>query len=259
MTSGLVRQAFVEHFAAGTPTRRIDRDLPVEVPVALEYDGITYAVMMATPVDLDDYARGFAIGEGLLTPETAPLSSHFAEVEHGWIVRTTLPGGTAQAMVARVRRRIGDSSCGLCGMETLAEVARSLPQVAVPCRPEPAAVFAALRALRTLQPLGRATGAMHAAAICAPDGRIAIVREDVGRHNALDKAIGALAAQQEQRPMFALLSARCSYELVEKAVRGGLGGLVTISAPTSMAIRRARDAGLALYVLARSDSILELA
>ncbi len=254
--AGAIPAAFEEHFADGRPAAAHRRDLAVEAPVALEYDGINYAVMMATPLDLADFARGFAIGEGLLAPGATLAGVDIAEVANGWIVRARLPGGAAPAMLERVRRRGGESSCGRCGIETREEVARPLPQVAAPCRPGPGAIFAALRAMPARQPLGARTGAMHAAAICRADGGIALLREDVGRHNALDKAIGAMPAGRLRGPRFALLSARCSYELVEKAVRAGLGALVTVSAPTSLAWERARGAGLPLYVLARDDSLL---
>ena len=262
MPGGTMASRFTEHFADGRSARQVERPLAGEVPVALEFNGVTWAVMMATPEDLADYARGFAIGEGLISPDAPPLSVDVARIDDGWIVRTRLPGSNAGTMAERVRRRIGDSSCGLCGMDTLAEVARPLPPVAVPMQPEPAAIFRAGSMLRDHQPIGRATGAAHAAAICTMDGAIACVREDVGRHNAFDKAIGAWTAAGAgpggAAPHFAMLSARCSFELVEKAVRSGLSALVTISAPTSMAVERARDAGLPLFVLARGDSVLEL-
>ncbi|MEY4239142.1 MAG: formate dehydrogenase accessory sulfurtransferase FdhD [Pseudomonadota bacterium] len=125
---------------------------------------------------------------------------------------------------------------------------------------EPAAIFAALAALREQQPLGAATGAAHAAAHCRPDGTITAVREDVGRHNALDKLIGAKArAGQALAPGFVLSTARCSYEIVEKAVRGGATTLVCISLPTSLAAQRAQSAGLSLWALAREDSVLQVA
>lgn len=254
--AGIIPAGFEEHFADGRPAGAHRRDLAVEAPVALEFDGINYAVMMATPIDLADFARGFAIGEGLLAPGAAALPVEVVEVENGWIVRARLPGGGAPDMLDRVRRRIGDSSCGLCGIETLEQVARPLPPVKEPCRPAPAAIFRALGALPDRQALGGRTGAMHAAAICRPDGEIVLLREDAGRHNAFDKAVGAMTSEGLRGPLFALLSARCSYELVEKAVRARLGALVTVSAPTSMAWQRAEAAGLPLYVLAREDSLL---
>jgi FdhD protein len=234
------------------------REIPVEAPVAFEFDGIGYAVMMATPGDLEDFAHGFAMAEGMLKQGEMLQSFAAAELEHGWIVRATLCSGSPVAAFERARRRSGDSSCGLCGVETLATLAEPLPPVETPVIVAEEAMFRALHALPSHQPLGNRTRATHAAAICRPDGTIVLVREDVGRHNALDKAIGAFARQRIEGPHFGLLTARCSYELVEKAVRGGLGALATVSAPTSLACERAALAGLPLHVLARPDSFCAL-
>lgn len=234
------------------------REIPVETPVALEFNGIAYAVMMATPADLEDFATGFAIAERLIAPGETLGEIAVAVVEAGVIVRANLAGEGADRVFARARTRVAESSCGLCGIENLAALARPLPLVAAPIRLEAAAVAAALAALPAHQALGRATAGTHAAAICRPDGAITLVREDVGRHNALDKAIGARARAGLAEPCFALSTARCSYEIVEKTVIAGIGALVTISAPTTLAIDRARSANLPLYVLARADGVLEV-
>jgi formate dehydrogenase accessory protein FdhD len=157
----------------------------------------------------------------------------------------------------RVRARVAESSCGLCGIENLEAVARPLPPVAAHESLEETAIFAALAALREHQPLGRKTGAAHAAAFALPAGAILHAREDVGRHNAMDKLIGALAAAgQDPAAGFIHSTARCSYEIVEKAVRAGATRLVTVSLPTSMAVARTEQAGLSLRSLARDDSVL---
>ena len=157
----------------------------------------------------------------------------------------------------RARTRVSESSCGLCGIENIEQVLRPLPPVTARIRTDRTAIAAALASLHDHQPLGRATGAVHAAAFCSPDGTIRLAREDVGRHNALDKLVGALArAGIDAATGFILLSARCSYELVEKTVRAGCPMLVTISAPTSLAATRAVQAGLTLVTLARADSAL---
>jgi FdhD protein len=233
------------------------RALPVEVPVSVEVCGIGYAVMMATPADLEDYALGFALAEGLVdTPaQLNRVDAH--SIEGGWALRLWLAPERAGLALERARRRVGESSCGLCGIENIEEVLRPLPPVTARLEVGRAAIAAALAALTAHQPLGRATGAVHAAAFCAPTGDILCVREDVGRHNALDKLIGALAwAGTDPATGFILLSARCSYELVEKTVRAGCPLLVTISAPTSLAADRAAAAGLTLVSLARADSAL---
>ena len=237
----------------------VTREWVREVPVALEFNGLAYAVMMATPADLEDFATGFALTEGLAAHAGEVTDLAVAEVELGWIVRAALSGLGAEQLGERVRSRVAESSCGLCGIENLEAVARPLPPVAAHDPIAPDAIFAALAAMQHLQPLGFATGAAHAAAWCDSAGAVGCVREDVGRHNALDKLIGAMArAGRTLAPGFVLSTARCSYEIVEKAVRSGATSLVTMSLPTSMAVDRARAAGLSLWVLARDDSVLLL-
>ncbi len=236
--------------------RKLTRAWVPEVPVALEFNGLSYAVMMATPRDLEDFATGFALNEGLVARAADVSDIAIAEVELGWIVRASLTGLGIDKLTERVRSRVAESSCGLCGIENLAEVTRPLPPVAVHSAIEPSAIFAALADLRDLQPLGRETGAAHAAAWVSHTGEIGLVREDVGRHNALDKLVGAMAqAGLALSPGFVLSTARCSYEIVEKAVRAGATTLVTVSLPTSMAVDRAKAAGLSLWVLARDDEV----
>ena len=228
-----------------------------EAPVALEFNGLSYAVMMATPRDLEDFALGFALTEGLAKEPADLADIAVAEVEQGWIVRASLSGLGIEQLTERVRTRVAESSCGLCGIENLDAVARPLPPVAAHGSLDTAAIFAALGALREHQPLGRATGAAHAAAFASPEGAILHAREDVGRHNALDKLVGALAAAgQDPAAGFILSTARCSYEIVEKAVRAGATRLVTVSLPTSLAVERAQAAALSLWSLARDDSVL---
>ncbi len=236
--------------------RPVIREWVPEAPVALEYNGLAYAVMMATPEYLVDFATGFALSEGLVARAEDVSDVGLAEVPEGWIVRATLAGVGAERLTERVRARVAESSCGLCGIENLAEVAKPLPRVAAHEAIDPAAIFAALDELPERQVLNRRTGAAHAAAWCTPSGRIAEIREDVGRHNALDKLIGGMA--RTGWPLeggFVLSTARCSYEIVEKAVKAGATTLVTVSLPTSLAVARAQSAGLSLWVLARADSV----
>ena len=246
----------LELFPDGT-RHSIARTWVPEAPVALEYNGLSYAVMMATPTDLEDFALGFALTEGLARQAEDCTDIAVAEVAQGWIVRATLSGLGVEHLTERVRARVAESSCGLCGIENLAAIARPLPPVP-PHDPIPhGGIFRALTTLRGHQPLGRDTGAAHVAAYATRDGAILCAREDVGRHNALDKLVGAMAqAGQEAASGFVLSSARCSYEIVEKAVRAGATTLVTVSLPTSLAVERARAAGLTLYSLARGDSVL---
>lgn len=235
----------------------IERQVPIEAPVALEYNGIGYAVMMATPSDLKEFAIGFSFAEGLATRVEDFEEIEVHAVEGGWVVRMTVPVERMETVTARARARVSESSCGLCGMESIEQILRALPPVTARIGTTRLAISSALAALGDHQPLGRATGAVHAAAFCSPEGLILEACEDVGRHNALDKLIGLLALKGiSPASGFILLSARCSYELVEKTVRAGCPLLVTISAPTSLAVERATAAGLTLVALARSDSAL---
>lgn len=249
-------QQVTEHGVSGG-TIQLESTFVPEVPVALEYNGLSYAVMMASPNDLQDFALGFALTEGLAASSDELSDLAVIEVENGWICRAHLSGLGIDKLTDRVRARVAESSCGLCGIENLAAVSTPLPQVASHDPLEPGAIFAALSTLRDHQPLTRQTGAAHAAAFCSADGKILHAREDVGRHNAMDKLVGALAnAGQDAGEGFILSSARCSYEIVEKAVRAGATRLVTISLPTSMAVERAKAAGLSLWCLARDDSVI---
>ena len=233
------------------------RDWVPEAPVALEFNGLSYAVMMATPVDLEDFATGFALTEGLADTFANIIDIAVAETDKGWIVRTMLSGLGADKLGERVRTRVAESSCGLCGIENLEALARPLPKVAGHTALAGSSIFSALGGLKGRQPLGAETGAAHAAAFANGEGVIACVREDVGRHNAMDKLIGAMArAGQPLADGLVLSTARCSYEIVEKAVKAGATSLVTVSLPTSLAVERARAAGLSLWALARDDSVL---
>jgi FdhD protein len=235
----------------------LERPVPVEAPVALEYCGLGYAVMMASPADLEDFIIGHAIGEGLVGEGADVTAVEAAQIDGGWVVRANLPEDAREKIFARARNRVSDSSCGLCGVDSIAEALRPLPTVSAPAPTSRAAIARALADLSQHQPLNAATGAVHAAAFCTPDGEILCVREDVGRHNALDKLIGALSQTEIAIAQgFVLLSARCSFELVEKTVRSGATMLVTISAPTSLAAERAQAAGLTLVALARADAVL---
>lgn len=230
------------------------------MPVAIEVNGIGYAVLMATPEALDDLAYGFALAERLIDRAEDVIDVDVHPTPRGSIVRIILAERVAGRIGERVRHRLSESSCGLCGIENLDQALRTLPMLATRWSGEDAAVFRALAALDAVQPLGRATRAVHGAAACTADGAIRLVREDVGRHNAFDKLIGAMMRRGiAWDGGFALLTSRCSYELVEKAVLSGCPMLATISAPTSLAIDRARGAGLALRVIVRDDALLALA
>jgi len=235
----------------------IERPVADETPIAIEYNGLGYAVLMATAADLDDLAFGFSRAERLIETARQIVDVEGHAVERGTMLRITLAEDRLDRVVERVRHRVSESSCGLCGIENLEQALRSLPGVAAGSPPPDRAVFAALGDLSAHQPLNAATGGVHAAALCGRDGAIRLVREDVGRHNAFDKLIGAMMRQGlDWDGGFALLSSRCSYELVEKAALAGCPTLVTVSAPTGLAIDRARQAGVRLIALARPDAML---
>lgn len=256
MTGAAAPQSFRLIALDGSDTA-VTRAVAEEHPVALEYNGIGYAVLMATPHDLEDLAFGFSLTERLIEASSDILDVNVHETPDGTLLRITLAEDRVERVVERVRHRVSESSCGLCGIENLEQALRPLPRLSEESAADVKAIFQALRALPGLQPLSAETGAVHAAALCNPQGDILLVREDVGRHNAFDKLIGAtLRAGLGWQQGFALLSSRCSYELVEKAVLARCPMLVTISAPTGLAIRRAGEAGLKLVVLAREDAVL---
>lgn len=257
--SGQARVDFVRTARDGS-AEPIARNVPLERPIALEFNGIGYAVMMATPCDLEDFAVGFALSERVASHPAEIVDVDCHSTAQGEIVRVTLSAERAPELFERVRHRTSDSSCGLCGIENLEQALRPLPPVPAQT-PVPAdAIFRALASLRDHQPLNRETGAAHAAARCSAAGGILEVREDVGRHNAFDKLIGAMARTGAGWDGgFALLSSRCSYELVEKAALSSCSTLVTISAATDLAVARAKECGLTLVMLARPDAMLTVA
>jgi FdhD protein len=243
--------------SAGGDRDDISRDLAVETPVAIEVNGLGYAVLMASPIDLIDLVYGFLLTERLIERPQEIMDVAIAEITAGIVARVMVEQSASQRLAQRVRHRTSDSSCGLCGIENLEQALRPLPRIVQAWRGADEAIFNALSELDMRQPLNRATGAVHAAARCTRDGSMVDVREDVGRHNAFDKLIGAMIrAGQSWDGGFALLTSRCSYELVEKAALSGCPMLATISAPTDLAVRRAAEAGLALRVLARRDALL---
>lgn len=234
-----------------------NRQVAIEAPVSIEFNGIGYAVMMATPTDLEDFVTGFAISERLVDRADQLGAIDVHRHEKGWIIRANVASEKADTVFERARTRVAESSCGLCGLENLELVARPLPKVSEHRPVHRDHIFAALAALHDHQPLNKATGGVHAAAWVDETGTIICVREDVGRHNALDKLIGAMARDNRSLSTgFVLTTSRCSYEIVEKAVIARATTLVTISVPTSIAIERAQSCGLTLISLARLDSYL---
>jgi FdhD protein len=231
-----------------------------EVPVALVFNGISHAVMLATPADLEEFALGFALTEGLLARAS---ELYGVELEHGADgIEVHLEVASACEFRLKERRRnlAGRTGCGLCGTESLAQVQRPLPSPAPHARRihvNAQAVAGALRSLRPAQVLQQFTGAVHAAAWCDADGKALLVREDVGRHNALDKLVGALVlAQADPAAGFFCITSRASFEMVQKTAMAGASMLVAVSAPTALAVRNAQAAGIALAGFARDDDFV---
>jgi FdhD protein len=250
------QSSFTVHHSNGE-TESASRSVIAEVPVALEFNGFGYAVMMATPVDLEDFMTGFALSERLIETMDELGAIETVAQSGGILLRANLAANRQERLIERVRHRTSDSSCGLCGIESLEQALRPLTPVTSQSDADSKAIFRAHANLRDCQPLNAATGAAHAAAACSSSGEIRMVREDVGRHNAFDKLIGAMARQGlSWEGGFALISSRCSYELVEKAVLSNCPMLAAISAPTALALDRAQQAGLKLVSLARTDSFL---
>lgn len=238
---------------------RVSRAIAVEMPIAIEVNGLGYAVLMATPADLEDLAYGFLRSERLIDGSEDVLEIAIHPAENGQVLRAWLKEELTERVTERVRHRVSESSCGLCGIENLEQALRPLPHISAQSNADDTAIFSSLEALSAVQPLNAKTGSVHSAALCDPNGLIIMLREDVGRHNAFDKLLGAMQRDgMDWNGGYALLSSRCSYELVEKAALANCPMLVTLSAPTSLAIERAEQCGLRLVVLARTDSYLTL-
>jgi FdhD protein len=230
----------------------IVRETPQETPIALSFDGRPHTVLMATPADVEDLAVGFTVTEAVASfSDIAEV--RLQTVEAGVMVDVRLRPGAVRHK-ARPRTLEGRSSCGLCGVQRLADAVRPLPRLADGAVFRHEAVQRATDALADRQPLGQLTRATHAAAFADRQGALVLVREDVGRHNALDKLAGALArAGRSAGDGFVVVTSRCSFEMVEKAARIGAPMLVAVSAPTDLAIQKAEEAGLTLVALARDD------
>lgn len=234
-----------------------NREIANEVPVAIEFDGAPYAVMMVTPADLEDFAVGFALSERIVAEANEIARIDIRYGARGIGIDLRLHQERSTRLAERRRALPGQSGCGLCGISTIEEALPELAPLSGAPRVMPAAIFAALNALSANQTLNRATGAVHAAAFCRVDGTISALREDVGRHNAFDKVIGHLARRKESSGEgFALLTSRCSYELVQKAILARIGALITVSAPTELAVQIAKKSHLTLIALARKDAFL---
>ena len=238
-----------------TEAQKLARDIAVETAINIVYAPVPYAVMMATPQDLHDFAIGFSLTEGIIDGADDIRSIKIETEERGLRLVVTLASDRLQRHLGRSRAMAGRTGCGLCGIDDLKNLprAKARQRQAVPVAL--ASVHRALLALEAGQPLNAVTRAVHASVYANAYGEILLVREDVGRHNALDKMIGAaLRAGLDPAGGFVLVTSRCSFEMVEKAAIFGAAVIVAISAPTSLAIERAQVHGMGLMAIARPDS-----
>lgn len=247
-------QVMVEKWRAGLGGMQAD-SVAEEVPVALEYNGISHAVMLASPQEVEDFALGFSLSEGILAHPGELFDIEVADVQDGIRVQMRIASDKFMALKEKRRNLTGRTGCGLCGAETLQQAVRRPLRVASSASFSATAIHLGMAMMQAQQELQKHTGATHAAAWLGADGEIQLVREDVGRHNALDKLIGALAAKRIDFSSGAvLITSRASYEMVQKAATLGIGFLAAVSAPTALAIRLAEETGVTLLGFARQDS-----
>ena len=245
----------VERWRHGEAGRAASDDLAAEVPVALEYNGISHAVMLASPDDLEDFALGFSLSEGIVADAGEIYEIEVAPGEIGIQVRMRIASERFAGLKERRRSLAGRTGCGLCGAESLGQVFRPLAPVSSVFRLRSDVLQLALGQMRRHQRLQQATGATHAALWVGADGSILCAREDVGRHNALDKLIGALATEGVDFGDGAVvITSRASYEMVQKAAAVGIGLVAAVSAPTALAVRMAEAFNVTLVGFARPGS-----
>lgn len=263
-----VRAAEAEDRACATPpSRNVHREIwrdgsrgsgerliPEETPVAVVYDGSTYAVMMATPEDLEDFAIGFSLTEGVVRCGADIKSIDLVRSRNGVELRIWLTGSNSQRLRERRRRIAGPTGCGLCGIESLAESVRPPEIVADGRKFTPGQIMTAMQSILPLQKLNIETRAVHAAAFWQSSRGVVALREDVGRHNALDKLAGALWRNGVAgRDGIVVLTSRVSVEMIQKTSVIGASVIVSVSAPTALAVRVANEAGITLAAIARAD------
>jgi FdhD protein len=218
-----------------------------ESPIALIYNGVPHVVVMASPANLEDLALGFSLSEAVIASAAELGGIEIVPEQTGYSIYLSIPPERVAAIGQRRRNMTARTGCGVCGAETIEQAMRDVPKVASTQRMTRHAVAEAMKQLPSLQILNVATGATHAAAWANLDGQLQLVREDVGRHNALDKLIGASAASGiDTAQGFAVITSRASYEMVQKAAMAGIGLLAAVSAPTALAVRIAREADVTL-------------
>jgi FdhD protein len=228
-----------------------------EVPVALEFNGVSHAVMLATPLDLEDFALGFALTEGIVGSADELYATDEQASPLGITLQLRIATGAFEKLKDRRRTLTGRTGCGLCGIDSLQHVVRPLPALASGAHIQQSAIPDALKHMASLQTLQQATGAVHAAAWCTAQGEVQWLREDVGRHNALDKLVGALARHAvPAHSGFICVTSRASFEMVQKTAAAGVSLLAAVSAPTSLAIHTAQRLGVCLVGFARGQDLV---
>lgn len=230
--------------------------LATEVPVALEFNGVSHAVMMATPADMEDFAFGFALTEGIVDSAAQIHNFECVRSDLGYTLQLTVAASCFARLKEKRRHLAGRTGCGLCGTESLSQAVRQPAALQTTQRIDAKAVSRAVSSLRAHQSLLAVTGATHAAVWCSAQGQIELIREDVGRHNALDKLIGALLREHRSTNSgFICVTSRASYEMVQKTACVGIGLLAAVSGATALAVEVAHKAGLTLLGFARGDDL----
>jgi FdhD protein len=246
-------QVDIERWTRGTIARTTDL-VAEEMPVALVYHEVPHVVMLATPADLEDYAVGFTLSEGLVARTDEIRGVEVIRGEASADVKITVAWERFSQLIQRRRNLAGRTGCGLCGAETAEDAIRECPSVPAGVSITAEELHAAIAELSGRQPINARTGSVHAAAWVVPGTGIQVVREDVGRHNALDKTIGSLArSAADFSAGYMLITSRASYEMVQKCATVGVSLLVALSAPTAFAVRLAQRCGLTLVAFARAD------
>ena len=253
--SALVEAAFITYDGQNRSCGA--QAVAVETPVNIIYGSIPFAVMMTSPADLEDFAYGFSFTEGIINSAGEIRTISIGEVAGGLEVSVTLNGDIMQRHLGRARNLAGRTGCGVCGITDITQMHGGYPQLECSVPWDPAAIGTALRNVQSLQTLNEETRAVHGAAFCSWEGDVIALREDVGRHNALDKMIGAMVRSGTRAADgFVQITSRASYEMIDKTVRFGAPVLVAMSAPTSLAIERAKNFGLTLVAVARHDGAM---
>lgn len=253
MAEALGRFAPLKMSAAGCAL--VSRTIPEETPIALVYDGVTHAVMLASPVDLEDFAIGFSLTEGKITRVDDIVEMDIVSHENGIEIRVWLAANAGLQNAQRRRAMLGPTGCGLCGVESLDAALPVTPRVDAPLTLKASDVLMAVASVTPAQTLNAQVRAMHASGLWKPVTGLVALREDVGRHNALDKLAGACArSQTDVSAGVIVLTSRVSVEMIQKAAVLGAPVVAAVSAPTALALRTAESAGITLIAITRNDS-----